>query len=190
MFGNHNNRRAARGEGGFGVGGWLTRLHNAAHHHHGGGGRLGRLFAHGDLSLVVLYLIAEKPRHGYEIIKAIEAMVGGSYSPSPGTIYPALTLLEDQGAVTVEAGEGNRKLYHITPAGQDALAANRAAVEMLLGRMQAAARAGHRPPQVVRAVENLKLALKLRLDRGPLDPEQATALAAILDRAAAEIERS
>ena len=74
------------------------------HHRHGrGGGRsgLGRFFAHGDLRLVILQLIAEKPRHGYEIIKAIEEQVGGAYSPSPGVVYPTLTLLEELGHVTV-----------------------------------------------------------------------------------------
>jgi DNA-binding PadR family transcriptional regulator len=68
------------------------------HRRHGGGhGRSGlrRFFAHGDLRLVILRLIAEKPRHGYEIIKAIEERVAGAYSPSPGVIYPTLTLLEE-----------------------------------------------------------------------------------------------
>lgn len=193
MFGWKTGRRAARDEdwiGGGRRGGLLSRLH---HHHHGGqGGRLGRLFAHGDLHLVVLHLIAEKPRHGYEIIKAIAAMVGGGYSPSPGTIYPALTMLEDQGYVTVEAGDGNRKLYRITAEGQSYLTANRGIVALLLDRMAAAgaARADAAAPQVVRAVENLKLALRLRLERGPLDDDQIAAIAAALDRAAAEVERS
>ena len=66
-------------------------------HGHGGRSGLGRFFAHGDLRLVILHLIAEKPRHGYEIIKAIEEQVGGAYSPSPGVIYPTLTLLEEIG---------------------------------------------------------------------------------------------
>src|SRR3954462_13018841 len=107
--------------------------HNHSHHDHdwrrfarrehphgerqfrpGRGGRsgLGRFFAHGDLRLVILHLIAEKPRHGYEIIKAIEDHVAGAYSPSPGVIYPALTLLEELGYVTVStAPEGGRKLH-------------------------------------------------------------------------------
>ena len=68
-------------------------LGHSRHGRHGRGGGLGRFFAHGDLRLVILHLIAEKPRHGYEIIKAIEEQVAGAYSPSPGVIYPTLTLL-------------------------------------------------------------------------------------------------
>ena len=70
-------------------------------HHRGGRFGLGRLFAHGDLRLVILHLIAEQPRHGYDIIKAIEDQVGGAYSPSAGVVYPTLTMLEELGYVTV-----------------------------------------------------------------------------------------
>ena len=194
MLGWSKGRRAARGDDWTGgPGRWGRGLLEHLHaHHHGGRGRLGRLFAHGDLHLVVLHLIAEKPRHGYELIKAIEAMAGGGYTPSPGTIYPALTMLEDQGHAAAEAGDGNRRLYRITPEGEAYLAANRGAVAMLLERMAAAgaARPEGAVPPIRRAVENLKLALRLRLERGPLDEAQVAAVAAALDRAAAEIERS
>lgn len=165
------------------------------HRWHRGGGRsgLGRFFAHGDLRLVILHLIAEKPRHGYEIIKAVEERVGGAYSPSPGVIYPTLTLLEELGYVTVDtAGEGGRKLHTITEQGQAYLAANRPALDALLARMDEAARThGSGPaPQILRAMENLKLALRLRLSRGPLSAEQADAVAATLDAAAIQVERA
>src|SRR5579872_6788926 len=65
------------------------------HRRHWGGGREGRVFDHGDLRLVIMALLEEKPRHGYEIIKALEERVGEGYSPSPGVIYPTLTLLEE-----------------------------------------------------------------------------------------------
>jgi hypothetical protein len=78
-----------------------------------GRGGPGRLFASGDLRFLLLELIAEKPRHGYELIKAIEEKLGGAYSPSPGVIYPMLTLLEETGLATV-TNEGTRKLYSIT----------------------------------------------------------------------------
>src|SRR5579875_2405136 len=130
------------------------------HHHHEGrrhersGRRFGlqRFFAHGDLRLVILHLIAGKPRHGYEIIKAIEERVGGAYSPSPGVIYPTLTLLEELGYVTVSPGDGAKKLHAITPDGQAQLDASREAVAALLAQMDEAARAqGGRPaPQIVR----------------------------------------
>lgn len=160
----------------------------------GRGGRfgLGRFFAHGDLRLVILHLIAEKPRHGYEIIKAIEERVAGAYSPSPGVIYPTLTLLEELGYVTVSAGDGAKKLHEITAEGRAFLDASRPAVDALLARMAEASRAhGSGPaPQVVRAMENLKLALRMRLSRGPLNEEQANAVAAALDAAATSVERT
>jgi DNA-binding PadR family transcriptional regulator len=159
-----------------------------------GGGRsgLGRFFAHGDLRLVILHLIAEKPRHGYEIIKAIEERVAGAYSPSPGVVYPTLTMLEELGHVTVSAGEGAKKLHEITAEGRAYLDANRPAVDALLARMNEAGRAhgGGPAPQILRAMENLKLALRLRLSRGPLSEEQANAVAAALDAAATSVERT
>src|SRR5579871_687281 len=180
------DRRFARGE--------REGRHFGRHWHRGGrGGGLGRFFAHGDLRLVILHLIAEKPRHGYEIIKAIEDQVGGAYSPSPGVIYPTLTLLEELGYVTVQAsGESSKKLHEITAEGKAFLDANREALEPLLARMAEASRAaGDGPaPQVVRAFENLKLALRLRLSRGPLTAEQATAVAAALDLAATTLEKA
>ena len=74
----------------------------------GRGGRGGRVFGHGGLRLVLLQLIADKPRHGYELIKAIEERLNGSYSPSPGVVYPTLTLLEELGYVTVSTADGAR----------------------------------------------------------------------------------
>lgn len=176
------DRRFARHEGGY-------ERHG---HRHGGRGGLGRFFAHGDLRLVILQLIAEKPRHGYEVIKAIEDRVGGAYSPSPGVIYPTLTLLEELGYVTVAAEEGTRKLHTITDQGRAFLEANRPALDALLARMdEAARRQGDGPaPQIVRAMENLKLAMRLRMARGPLDAEQADAVAAALDAAAQAVERT
>ncbi|MCJ0765740.1 PadR family transcriptional regulator [Variovorax terrae] len=159
----------------------------------GGGGRGGgRVFGHGGLRLVLLQLIADKPSHGYELIKAIEERLNGSYSPSPGVIYPTLTLLEELGYVTVSAVDGARKLHTITETGQAHLADNREAVDALLARMGENAEAQAvlaRPPQVVRAVENMKLAIRLRLSRGPLTEAQANVFANILDTAAQDLER-
>ena len=178
-----------RGYGGGGGGRWGGG---------GGGGRtmgrrgLGRFFAHGDVRLVILNLIAEKPRHGYEIIKAIEDAVAGAYSPSPGTIYPTLTLLEELGYVTVTpSDDGSKKLHVITDQGRAFLEANRPALDALLARMEEAgkAHASGDAPQILRAMENLKLALRLRLGRGPLTAEQADAVAAALDTAATTVER-
>jgi DNA-binding PadR family transcriptional regulator len=183
----HHEHRHARGP--FGRGG-----HGPDHDHggrHRGGRRLGRVFDHGDLRFVVLALIAEKPRHGYEIIKAIEESVGGSYSPSPGVIYPTLTMLEELGHATVTES-GGKKLYAATAEGIAHLTANQATVNSVRGRMKeiSAAHGGGPAPQIVRAIENLKLALRLRQSRGPLDEEQIRSIAAALDAAAVAIERS
>jgi DNA-binding PadR family transcriptional regulator len=158
---------------------------------HAGRSRLGRFFAHGDLRLVILHLIAEKPRHGYEIIRAIEDQVGGAYSPSPGVIYPTLTHLEELGYVTVSAGDGAKKLHAITTDGKAYLDAYRPAVDALLTRMDEAARVhgGGPPPQILRAMENLRLSLRLRLARGPLSDEQVNAVAGAIDAAAIGVER-
>jgi DNA-binding PadR family transcriptional regulator len=161
-------------------------------HRHRGGRRssLGRFFAHGDLRLVILQLIAEKPRYGYEIIKAIEEQVAGAYTPSPGVVYPTLTLLEELGYVTVSTAEGGKKQHQITPEGTAFLEANRASVDALRARMNEASRVhgGGPAPQIMRAMENLKLALRLRFGRGPLDAAQIGAVAAILDAAATAVE--
>jgi DNA-binding PadR family transcriptional regulator len=165
--------------------------------HHGGGGRHGkdlglrRFFAHGDLRLVVLSLIEEKPRHGYEIIKAIEESVAGAYSPSPGVIYPTLTLLEELGYVTATA-DGSKKLHSITDEGRAFLEANRTTLDMLNARIAefSGARGGGRSPQIMRAMENLKMALRLRMGAGPLSPEQIDAIAAAIDAAASQVEKA
>jgi DNA-binding PadR family transcriptional regulator len=97
----------------------------------GGNFRIGRMLASGDLRLVALYLIEQQPRHGYDLIKAIEEKSHGFYSPSPGIVYPALTFLEEAGYVT-SATEGNKKLYTITDEGRTHLADNREAIESTL----------------------------------------------------------
>ena len=168
----------------------LARRHSGRHGHRGTG-RGDRLFDHGELRFVLLQLIAEKPRHGYEIIKAIEDLAGGTYSPSPGVIYPTLTMLEELGyaALTEQAG---KKLYALTEGGAAFLRENQRTVDVVVARMaEAAAARGDGPaPQIVRAVENLRLALRLRLSRGPLTEEQIRAVAAALDGAAAAVEQA
>ena len=93
--------------------------------------RIGRMLASGDLRLVALYLIEQQPRHGYDLIKAIEEKSAGFYSPSPGVIYPALTFLEEAGYVT-SAAEANKKLYTITDEGRAHLDSNREAIQSTL----------------------------------------------------------
>lgn len=161
-------------------------------HHRGGprGGRGGgRLFDYGELRLLVLALIAERPAHGYELIKLIEERFGGAYSPSPGVIYPTLSWLEDEGYAKVER-DGSRKSYSITPEGEAFLAANRAAADALFERAGGEGR-GHRgrPNEIMRAMENLKTALRLRLREGVMDPTIVDDIAAAIDAAAQAISK-
>lgn len=97
----------------------------------GGNFRVGRMLAAGDVRLVALYLIEQQPRHGYDLIKAVEERSGGVYSPSPGIVYPALTYLEEAGYVT-SAADGNKKLYTITEDGRAHLGENRESIESTL----------------------------------------------------------
>lgn len=182
--------RWARGPHG---GGW-DRSDWGGHHRgrgmrHGGGMR--RLFDQGDLRLIVLALIAEQPRHGYDLIKEIEARVGGAYAPSPGVIYPLLTLLEEMGLAQV-AADGAKKVYSVTPEGEAELTANRAHVDALLQRISQTREqvSGGRSPQVMRAIENFKFALRLRLERGPIDDDTAAEIASIIDAAAQAVEKT
>ncbi|HVM85778.1 MAG TPA: PadR family transcriptional regulator [Candidatus Binatia bacterium] len=121
-------------------GGW-----GRGHHRHGGffgrhgrgggdGFRMGRKLGAGDLQLLLLQLLEENPRHGYELIKELENRSNGYYSPSPGVIYPALTYLEEIGFASVEA-EGNKKLYRITETGTAFLKENRQAAEAMLSEL-------------------------------------------------------
>jgi len=100
----------------------------------GPGMRAARMLASGDLQLIVLALLSEKPRHGYEIIKAIEEHSSGFYSPSPGVVYPALTYLEEVG-YTASEQEGAKKLYRITEAGAEHLKKNHQNVDEMLEQL-------------------------------------------------------
>ena len=182
----HHHCRTARGEHEDGLSGGRGPRGGR-----GGGG--GRVFGHGGLRFVLLQLIADKPAHGYELIKAIEDRLGGAYAPSPGIVYPTLTLLEELGHLAVDTADGSsRKRYSATDAGREFLAANRATTDELMARMQGgvdgAGPRGGRPPQVTRAIENLKLAMRMRLSAEALTPAQASAFAAVLDHAAQQIE--
>ncbi|MBI0537625.1 PadR family transcriptional regulator [Roseomonas sp. KE2513] len=165
--------------------------HHEHHGHHRRGRHGGRFFETGDLRLVILRLIAERPRHGYELIKAIEERLSGAYSPSPGVVYPTLTLLEELGQIAVASTEGGRKLYAVTPEGERVLAESKAEADALFARMDAAGggRADGSALQAVRAMHNLKMALRLRLSRGALSEEQLRRIVSLIDQAAVEVER-
>jgi DNA-binding PadR family transcriptional regulator len=150
-----------------------------------------RFFDTGHLRLVILQLIAEKPSYGYEIIKAIEERLSGGYAPSPGVVYPTLTLLEEEG-FAASSTEGNKKLFTATDAGHEYLKANNATVKVIFGRMEQARKVfgRGRSPQIMRALMNLKFALKMRAGRGDLSSEQVSKIAEALDAAARAIDEA
>jgi DNA-binding PadR family transcriptional regulator len=187
------------------AGGRAGRHHDGEHHRwrHGGfeGGRghergfgrgegRERHFDNGELRLVILQLIADKPSYGYEIIKAIEERLSGGYAPSPGVVYPTLTLLEEESYATVSSTEGNKKLYAATESGLEYLKENKAVIKAIFGRMEQAGKVfgRGRSPQIMRAIMNLKYALRLRTERGNLSAEQVRKVAAAIDAAARVID--
>ena len=145
-----------------------------------------RLFDSGELRLVILALLAEKPSYGYEIIKAIEERLSGGYAPSPGVVYPTLTLLEEEGYATVSSAEGGKKLYTVTELGNEFLKTNQATIKAIFGRMEQAGKAfgRGRSPQIMRALMNLKFALKMRAGQGNLSAEQTRKITEAIDAAA------
>jgi DNA-binding PadR family transcriptional regulator len=192
---------------------WAAGRHGRWGRHRGHGGRhgrgdfgggdmmrAGRMLAQGDLRLLALALIAEQPRHGYEIIKVLEDKTEGWYAPSPGIVYPTLTYLEEAGYVTAETS-GAKKLYSITAGGRAYLDANRDFVDAVLERLDAVGervrarrsdeegddRRDPRVPRLVRAaLENLRDVAAERLkDNGDTEAKVVEVLA----RAAAELKK-
>ncbi|MBM3269193.1 MAG: PadR family transcriptional regulator [Candidatus Sericytochromatia bacterium] len=158
---------------------------------HGGGPR-GRLFEKGDLKYVILDLLSERPRHGYDIIQELEERFRGFYTPSPGSVYPILQMLEDMGLVTVEPRDG-RKTYTITAAGRETLAERRPQVDEIWSRL--AVGFGHPQDDMHALWHDLKdelreLALlfgKRALARH-IDAEKVRRIHAVISRARKEIE--
>jgi DNA-binding PadR family transcriptional regulator len=158
-----------------------------------GRGRRGRrrMFESGELRLVLLKLIADEPRHGYDLIRAIDEITGGEYAPSPGVIYPTLTLLQDMGLIEEAKEKGPRKPFQVTDEGRKHLEEKTDEVEALFERLAEFApeeRSSGGPP-IGRAVKNLMTALSHRIGRDGLDDELLHEIAAILDDAAQRIER-
>jgi DNA-binding PadR family transcriptional regulator len=154
-----------------------------------GGGRR-RMFDGGELRLVLLKLIADKPRHGYDLIRAIEERTGGAYAPSPGIVYPTLTMLSEMGLIEEQLAEGARKQFAITPEGTAHLAEHEAEVVAMLARLDALGAMRERTDAVPirRALHNLRSVLQSRLGDG-LDKERMHDAAALIDEVAQKIER-
>lgn len=148
------------------------------------GGRSPRVFAPGDLKLLLLALIAEQPAHGYDLIRKIEGLFEGAYCPSPGVIYPTLTFLEESEMVVGDAQAG-KKLYTITDAGRQSLEDQAVALEGVRMRIDVSKRSlrGHdRPPEIHEAVHNLRHALQMH--HGRWSPEEILRVSELLNSTA------
>ena len=149
------------------------------------------MFDGSELRLVLLKLIADEPRHGYELIKAVEELTGGAYAPSPGMVYPALTMLADMELIAEQASETTRKRFAITEAGAAHLAENAELVAALIARLtdvgEHRARADRAP--IRRAMRNLRTVLQNRLEAGDLSEEDGHEVAELIDAVVRKIER-
>ena len=184
-----------RGCGPRGGGQWsrgpFTFTWDAGERGRGGGGRGRRMFDGGELRLVLLKLIGDEPRHGYDLIRAIEELTGGAYAPSPGVVYPTLTLLDEMGLIAEQASEGAKKRFAITAEGRVHLDQNAEQVEMLIARLTelGAERQRTDGAPIRRAMNNLRTALHDRLTRGAFSDETLHDVAALIDEVAQKIER-
>nr|WP_274922017.1 PadR family transcriptional regulator [Providencia sp. G1(2023)] len=198
--GRHSEERC-HGEGRHGHGHGEKCCHGEGRHGHGHGGErqrgrgrgkgLRRLFDHGDLHIMVLSLVAKKPSYGYEIIKDIQEASNGLYVPSPGVIYPTLTLLEEQGFLESQIVERNRKSFTITPEGASHLAQNKD-IEVVIARKLAKARdmqqGGNLAEDIEMAVSRFKALLRHKMVLKQLNEEQTRQIASIINDAVKQIE--
>ncbi len=156
-----------------------------------GGRRRQQMFESGEVKFVILRLLKEKPRHGYDVIKALEERMGGCYTPSAGTVYPTLQLLEDEGYVRVVETEG-KKVYHITPEGERYLEEHRDLLDEILDRVRETVRdfTGGGLGEVQSAFARLAgVTFRRAWRRGPEDPALKR-VAEILRKAADDVERA
>ncbi|MEM7666903.1 MAG: PadR family transcriptional regulator [Pseudomonadota bacterium] len=163
--------------------------------------RRGRMFAQGELRLALLALINEQPRHGYELIRAIEDMTGGGYAPSPGAVYPTLQMLEEEGQIKQakpktkdDDGEtSGKKPFKATKSGKAELEERAAEVDEVMGRLNEhgdrAERVRQKSPDLLRAMGNLGNVLKNRAKAGKLDQAAIDQIVDIIDEVAKRIER-
>ncbi|MEL2239718.1 PadR family transcriptional regulator [Leclercia adecarboxylata] len=158
---------------------------------HEGGGRRQRFFGHGELRLVILDLLTRNASHGYELIKDIESMTQGNYTPSPGVIYPTLDFLQDQQFITFTEEENGRKQIAITVAGQRWLDENLEQLENIQARIKARCVGFQlrKNPQMKRALDNFKAVLDLKVNQEGLSDAQLKQIIAVIDRASLEINQ-
>jgi DNA-binding PadR family transcriptional regulator len=180
---------SGRGKWGWGFDGFGADFWGPRGRHHRG--RMGRMFEQGDLKYVILRLLEEKPRHGYEIIKELEDRFGGAYSPSPGTVYPTLTMLEDIGYAKATQDEGGRKVYEITPEGSAYLKEHSSTVDSIFERIARFMEGFLDAPMmdVNHAFRRVARAAYGNASRNVNDAEKLKRIREILERTAAELEQ-
>ena len=150
-----------------------------------------RLFDGEELRLLLLSLIGEEKRHGYELIKAVEDLTGGGYAPSPGMVYPTLAMMAEMGAIAETADAGARRSFAITDAGRAELERSAAIVKALRERLQGLAEQSGRTDSmpVRRAMHNLGIVLRTRLGQDGVSRDTLLEATALIDEAARKIER-
>lgn len=191
---NWAHRFAGRGRSfGFGPGGFYFDFGDGPGDWGGGRRRRDRkrMFEGGELRLVLLKLIADQPRHGYELIRAIEEMTEGEYAPSPGVVYPTLTMLEDMGLIAEAKSKDTKKVYEATQEGRAHLDENSDEVDDLIERLEGHGRHRRRGqrPEIGRAIGNLMTALRNRIAHEGWNDQLLEEVVDILDEAAQRIER-
>ncbi len=184
--GSCSGKRGRWGFEGFGDSWWGSGPRGRGHWR----GRAGRLFEQGDLKYVILRLLEEKPRHGYDIIKELESRFGGTYAPSPGTVYPTLTMLEDLGFARSVPEEGGKKIYEITDEGKKHLAEHSGTVNDIFDRIASFVEGFTDAPMMDlnHAFRRLARATFTTATSHVRDKEKLAALKAIIQRAADEVE--
>jgi DNA-binding PadR family transcriptional regulator len=150
-----------------------------------------RVFDGGELRLVLLRLIGDEPRHGYDLIRAIEARTGGAYAPSPGVVYPTLTMLGDMGQIAEQPDQSARKIFAVTEEGTRLLDEKAAEIADLMARLDALGVVRERTDggSIRRAIHNLRAVLANRLGGEDVAPETLHEIVALIDEAARKIER-
>jgi DNA-binding PadR family transcriptional regulator len=187
-FGRGGRWNAMRGGGGMGGRGGRGGPRGGDGFDGGGGHGRRRMFESGELRLVLLQLLEERARHGYDFIREIDARTGGAYSPSPGIIYPTLTMLEELGQIEAQAIDGGKRMFAITATGRAHLEERRAETDHAMRRLDVRSDRWSEAGPVWRAMQNLKTVLRGKLSA---DSDQKTLLAVsdLLDEAARKIER-
>lgn len=166
--------------------------HDLAHQDGKARHRRERLFDANDIRLLILHLLEKNSAHGYELIKSVEALATGEYVPSPGIIYPNLTLLEEMGYIQAMDSQSSKKAWQLTAEGKAALVQQSDKVSAIIDRLASLGVLGdnRRIPELQRAIHNFRVAINTRLSKGDIPQETLYKIIDTLDKAAKDIERS